>query len=259
MGQLFSAINALFLGAIAFAGLVFNLEQRRMDNYQALYELIESNSFDDWRDDQEAIDAFSNSANCAPLSEDPASQGFASRIGGFRCPLTDQHRFILNRLITEKRGFVVAQLEAPAAGPSEPVQERRALQLRRRPGPLPQISATQRRSLVSDINSASRDIRRAATAQLEADGLRDADVVADLVEQLADVDKLDALNAQGRFNVIYLLNQTPDDVWTQAMLARARVAIDQIQERTRSGRSAMGDQTRQALAELDAKITRLGG
>ena len=262
MGKLFSALNALFLGSVAFLGVFFNIEQRRMDNYHALYALILDRPDADWSLDQEAVDAFSNSADCEPLAFDPGAKGFGSQLFSIRCPLTDQHRFILNRLVSEKqerdRSVQVAEMAAPSTEP-ETTSERRFSRTRERALPAPSLSATERRSLVGALNSSSRDTRRSATAQLEANNLRDASVVSALIEELADPELLDGLNAQGRYNLIYLLNQVPDDVWTPDMIQRTRQAIDLMQERTELGISAMGDQTRRVLQELDAKITRLGG
>lgn len=262
MGRLFSALNAVFLGMVAVVGVFFNIEQRRMDNYQALYQLIQDRPDSEWSLDQEAVDAFSNSADCADVAFDPGAGGFRSGMFAFRCPLTDQHRFILNRLVLEKqerdRSTAVAAYSAPAPmreGPAASPGAGRQLAPRRVPET---ISATQRRSLISDLNSSNRDTRRSVTAEIEARYLSDASVVAGLIEEIADEARLEALSAQGRYNVLYLLNQVPDRVWTQDMLQRARQAITLIRERGDSGKAAMGDQTKQALMELDAKIRRLG-
>ncbi len=273
-------INAFIQGfvtvAIAVIGLYFSWESRRADNYQAVADLALSGD-----PNVAATAAETMELMTVDCRGEAATDLQAQRIRDIFCPLSTHHRFILNNMIAAireaERAEMMATLEAVAeeAAPVDVASETSAsfrtsssepqddvcdpaegVCVTMDPIPVEDTGPDPRiQTLLADINDSSRTTRRSATAAFEREFVTSPDGVEALVDQIAELENLEGLSAQGRFNVLYLLNRVPAEVWREnpATLERALSSIGQIREREKRG-IAVGDQTRAVMQELEARL-----
>lgn len=259
-------INAFIQGfvtvAIAVIGLYFSWESRRADNYQAVADLALSG------DPYVAASAAETMELMTVACRGQAATDLqAQRINDIFCPLSTHHRFILNNMIAAireaERAEMMASLDAAAveAAPVEVVEGPELTDGTTDPPDVVASETTQTQPakspdrLLEQLNDGSRTVRRSAVAQLERNNLNDGAFVDSLIGQLEDPGRLGVLSVQGRFNVVYLLNQAPSSVWeSEKRVDRCLAAIEGLYAREREGEAAIGDQTRAELNELKSRL-----
>ncbi|MEO1657904.1 MAG: hypothetical protein AAFR65_09295 [Pseudomonadota bacterium] len=265
------AINAFIQGfvtiAIAVIGLYFSWESRRADNYQAVADLALSSDPNVAGTAAETMELMT--VDCGG---DVATDLQQQRLRDILCPLSTHHRFILTNMIEAireaERAEMLAMLDASAEedtpvfvaeAPAQDDETGEPDSGSGEEGPAPETQgpsiADAPQRLVEQINDRSRSARRTAVAQLERTKLTDGAFIDTLIDQLEDPGLLGDLTVQGRFNVVYLLNQAPSSVWdSEERVDRCLAAIEQVYERERAGETSIGDQTRAELSELKSKM-----
>lgn len=264
-------LRGLVTVLIALIGFYFSWESRRADNYQAVADLALSSDPNVAATAAETIEVMT--IGCGG---DVATDLQKQRLSDILCPLSTHHRFILTNMIsaldeadsnTMSGGQMVSTPSDPRPIDSQMTERRsrtvtdavvaEAPTTRERALPAPVESPGR---LLSRINDQSRNVRRGAVAELERNSLDDDAVVDALIDQLEDPGLLSELTIQGRFNVVYLLNQAPDSMWeSEERVDRCLAAIDEMFVRERAGRIKLGDQTRAELNTLRRRLQAMDG